>query len=212
MRGVIYKYTNIHNNKVYIGQTINEVKRREKWNNIKVPYAGNYINRARSKYGLNSFVYEVLAEIINDDEEYLRETLDFLESKYISLYNSKDYKYGYNLTDGGSSGRGQLVTLETREKISRIHKGRKKKMSEQGRKNISKAHKGKRPWAWKKVAQYDKDTGELIKVWNSLTEVCDYFGDKGNSNLINAIKGKFRYKYYKGYKWEYYGIDSRKEV
>lgn len=39
MRGIVYKYTNIHNEKVYIGQTINEPKRREKWFNLNAPYA-----------------------------------------------------------------------------------------------------------------------------------------------------------------------------
>lgn len=58
MRGVIYKYTS-PSNKIYIGQTLNEYMRRAMWKNIKHPYAGVYINRARKKYGYNSFRYEV---------------------------------------------------------------------------------------------------------------------------------------------------------
>ena len=208
MRGIIYKYTNKVNGKVYIGQTINESKRREKWKNLKTPYAGNYINRARVKYGIESFSYEVLVEILNDDEIILKDTLNLLEEKYISLYHSKDPKFGYNLTDGGKSGKGQIVSQETRNKISKVHKGLKKKMSEQGKRNISLSHKSPRPWAWKKVAQYDKDTDELLKVWNSLSEVVKYFGDKSNSNLVYAIQGKYRHKYYHGYKWKYYGANS----
>ena len=208
MRGIIYKYTNKANGKVYIGQTINESKRREKWKNLKAPYAGDYINRARVKYGIESFSYEVLVEILNDDEIILKDTLNLLEEKYISLYHSKDSKFGYNLTDGGKSGKGQIVSQETRDKISKAHKGLKKKMSEQGKRNISLSHKSPRPWTWKKVAQYDKDTGELLKVWDSLSEIVNYFGDKSNSNLIFAIQGKYRHKYYHGYKWRYYGTDS----
>ena len=208
MRGVIYKYTNIYNGKVYIGQTVNEYKRREKWRNLKTPYAGSYINRARMKYGLESFEYEVLAEVTNRDEDILRETLNSLEKKYIALYQSKNPNFGYNLTDGGESGNGQIVSKETKDKISKAHKGLKKKMSEQGKRNISLAHKSVRPWAWKKVAQYDKDTGELIKIWNSLSEVTSHFGDKSNSNLVYAIQGKYRHKCYRGYKWKYYGTGS----
>lgn len=208
MRGIIYKYTNIHDGKVYIGQTINESKRREKWKNLKAPYAGDYINRARAKYGLESFKYEVIAEVINDDEDILRETLDSLEGKYISLYRSKNSKFGYNLTDGGCSGKGQIVSFETRAKISKANKGLKKKMSEQGRKNISASHKSLRPWTWKRVAQYNKDTGELIKIWDSLTSVIKHFGDKSCSNLIYAIQGKYRHKTYRGYKWKYYGANN----
>lgn len=208
MRGVIYKYTNKVNGKVYIGQTINENKRREKWKNLKAPYAGNYINRARAKYGTESFNYEIISEVLNEDEDILRETLNSLEEKYISLYHSKDPRFGYNLADGGGAGKGQIVSSETRNKISKAHKGLKKKMSKQGKKNISLSHKTPRPWAWKKVAQYDKNTGKLLKVWNSLSEVTNHFGDKSNSNLIYAIQGKYRHKYYHGYKWEYYGTNS----
>lgn len=56
MRGIVYKYTNIHNEKVYIGQTINEPKRREKWFNLNAPYAGNYINRARRIFQIRSSI------------------------------------------------------------------------------------------------------------------------------------------------------------
>ena len=35
-----------------------------------------------------------------------------------------------------------------------------------------------------------------------------YFGDKSNSNLIYAIQGKYRHKYYREYKWKYYGAAS----
>ena len=97
-----------------------------------------------------------------------------------------------------------MVTEEARANMSKAQKGLKKKMSDVGRKNISMAHKTPRPWTWKKVAQYDKDTGKLIKVWNSISEVINYFGGKGRSSLICAIQRKYRHKYFKGYIWKYY--------
>lgn len=204
LRGIIYKYTNIHNNKVYIGQTTNEYKRRERWHCPNSEYAGAYINRARAKYGIASFIYEVLEEIFETSKEKLRDKLDFLEEKYIKLYNSKNEDYGYNLTDGGRYGNGQVITEETRRNMSKAQKGLKKPMSERGKKNISAAHKGPRPWTWKKVCQYDKNTGELIKIWNSMTEAVASFGEKHVGNLAATIRGKHRRKYYKGYKWAYY--------
>lgn len=204
MRGVIYKYTNLINGKVYIGQTLNEKKRREKWNNLSAPYAGIYINRARAKYGLSSFSYETITEVLENDEDILRSLLNTLEAKYISLYNSTDERFGYNLSSGGGQGRHQIVTEEARANMSKAQKGLKKKMSDIGRKNISMAHRTPRPWTWKKVAQYDKDTGKLIKVWNSISEVINYFGGKGRSSLICAIQRKYRHKYFKGYIWKYY--------
>lgn len=204
MRGIIYKYTNIYNNKVYIGQTINEPKRRESWNNLNIPYAGEYINNARSKYGIDAFKYEILSEIIGEDKTLIKNQLDDLESYYICLYQAKNDKYGYNLTDGGSKGKGQIVSDLTRKKMSKAQKGLKKKMSDKGRENISKAHKGPRPWTYKKVAQYDINTNELIKVWDSLTDVINHFNDKSCGNLIAAIKQKYRHKSYRGYIWKYY--------
>ena len=208
MRGIVYKYTNIHNGKVYIGQTINESKRREKWFNLNAPYAGNYINRARIKYGLESFKYEVLFEIETDDEIVLRETLDNIESKYISLYKAKDSRYGYNLSDGGKSGVGQVVTKETRAKISKAHRGLKKPMSDVGKLNISKAHKEPRPYMRKKIVQLTKE-GEVLKVWNGIKEAASAL-NLNHSNISAALTKSGRHRTCGGFKWEYYGITFKK--
>lgn len=208
MRGIVYRYTNICNNKVYIGQTINELKRRESWFNLNAPYAGNYINRAREKYGLESFKYEILFEIETDNEVILRDTLDDIESKYISLYRAKDSKYGYNLTDGGKSGIGQVVTTETRIKIGKAHKGLKKPMSDLGKLNISKAHKKPRPYMRKKIVQLTKE-GEVVKVWDGIKEAASIL-NLNHSNISAALTKSGRHRTCGGYKWEYYE-DTTKE-
>ena len=52
-----------------------------------------------------------------------------------------------------------------------------------------------------KVVQLDKDTNELIKIWNSAMEAQRECGfDNGNIN--RCCRGK--YKSHKGYKWMYY--------
>ena len=209
MIGVIYKYTNIYNNKVYIGQTINELKRREKWSNLKAPYAGNYINRAREKYGLNSFKYEILFEIETDDEIILRDTLNDIESKYISLYRAKDSKYGYNLSDGGKAGVGQIVTTETRIKIGKAHKGLKKPMSDLGKLNISKAHKAPRPYRRKKIVQLTKEE-EVLKVWNGVKEAANAL-HLNHSNISAALTKSGRHRTCGGYKWEYYETITKED-
>lgn len=157
IEGVIYKYTS-PSNKIYIGQTTNEARRRAEWFYLKMYYShkGTKIDNARLKYGPSNFKYEVLERIIyNNIEEATRE-LDRLEIYYIKLYNS--YKNGYNLTIGGSSTRGLILSEEARNKISRIHKGKKltkkqidslvnsntgRKHSLETRLKISKANKGK---------------------------------------------------------------------
>ena len=57
MRGVIYKYTS-PSGKVYIGQTLNEYMRKFMWKNVNHPYAGPYINKARTKHGYSNFKYD----------------------------------------------------------------------------------------------------------------------------------------------------------
>lgn len=207
MRGIVYKYTNIHNNKVYIGQTINELKRRESWFNLNAPYAGNYINRAREKYGLESFKYEILFEIETDDEVILRDILDDIESKYISLYRAKDSKYGYNLTNGGKSGTGQVVTTETRIKMSKVQKGLKKPMSYLGKLNISKAHKKPRPYMRKRIVQLTRE-GEIIKVWDGVNEAANTL-NLNHSNISAALTKSGRHRTCGGYKWEYYETTTK---
>lgn len=59
MIGIIYKYTS-PSGKVYIGQTIDEKKRRKEFRNLNIKYAGRKINHARKKYGPENFEYEVL--------------------------------------------------------------------------------------------------------------------------------------------------------
>lgn len=101
VRGVkmtgIYKITNLKNQKVYIGQSINIHKR---WINHKASYNNpkkecyNYpLYKAFRKYGIENFSFEVI-------EECKQEDLNSREIFWISYYNS--YSSGYNQNEGGS--------------------------------------------------------------------------------------------------------------
>ncbi len=100
----IYKIQNIENGKCYIGQSTNIHKRwaahRNRWNK---PSDHNYetpLYRAMRKYGIESFVFEVLEEC--DVSE-----LSAKEIEYINRYNS--FWNGYNQTPGGdNSARAQI--------------------------------------------------------------------------------------------------------
>ena len=83
---LIYKITNIVNNKVYIGQTTKTLEERKqnylneyKWN--KNP---RVIIRAMRKYGFNNFKFEILEDNIKTQHE-----LDNRERYYITeVYHS----------------------------------------------------------------------------------------------------------------------------
>lgn len=99
MIGHIYRITNILNGKVYIGQTIQEVK--DRWyrhcakKGLSKQEMDMHIKRAILKYGKENFKVETLEDC---DSSLLNER----EIYYISYYDS--YKNGYNSTPGGQGG------------------------------------------------------------------------------------------------------------
>lgn len=92
----IYKITNIKNNKIYIGQTVEPKKRwyqhRRDAANPKYP-----LHFAINKYGTDNFIFEVLLSCVTQDDA------NYMEEKFINEYGSlaKDNK-GYNISLGGT--------------------------------------------------------------------------------------------------------------
>jgi group I intron endonuclease len=104
----IYLLRNKVNGKIYIGQTWLEFENRmgkhgEKYKNSP------YVHNAIQKYGVENFVYEILATC--EDQEIA----DKLEAKYIEQYNSQNHDIGYNIKNGGMGGK---HSDESKAKIS----------------------------------------------------------------------------------------------
>lgn len=96
--GLIYKYTNKINDKVYIGKTKTTLSKRINHHRYKVrKESTSHFHNALRKYGEENFLIEVLIECNND-------VLDQMEIKFIKEFNSNQRKYGYNLTLGGDGG------------------------------------------------------------------------------------------------------------
>ena len=96
---LIYKITNLINNKCYIGQTIKTAEQR--WKEHQSHAFGSHPNdqnkslyKAIRKYGLENFTFEVLQDNIETFEQ-----LDKAEIYWIDYYNS--FVKGYNETFGG---------------------------------------------------------------------------------------------------------------
>lgn len=97
----IYKITNVINNKMYIGQSINLHKRFTE-HVYSVGYESTkkrYLYRAINKYGIENFTVEVIEECSIEDKEELKNYLDEREVYYIKYYKSE--VDGYNCTSGG---------------------------------------------------------------------------------------------------------------
>lgn len=135
MKGIIYKYTS-PSGKSYIGQTIDPKKR---YNEHRRMTNDCVFHRAVKKYGFENFKYEVLVTVDLDDEQELKQKLDFFEKFYIRKY--KTFENGYNLTLGGGGTLGRKISDDTKQKLSESHKGFK--VSEETKKKISETEKGR---------------------------------------------------------------------
>lgn len=108
---IIYKVTNLTNDKVYIGKTITKLSKRKAGHYASVKNGNSVTNfhNALKKYPKKSFIWELL-DTANSLEE-----LDLLEVKYIEQFDT--YKTGYNMTTGGDGGLTYKKGTEVYERI-----------------------------------------------------------------------------------------------
>lgn len=97
INGIIYKATNILNNKIYIGMTTQSLKDRmygHFWSSVNSDKNYHFLNAIR-KYGWENFSWDIVEEGLYESIEELREK----EVYWISLFDS--FISGYNSTIGG---------------------------------------------------------------------------------------------------------------
>lgn len=137
---IIYKATNLINNKIYIGQTRHSLEKRKRGHiyrsikNTKVPFL-----KAINKYGFENFKWEIIH--ICDSLDKLNE----LEIFYIKKYNSTNSLIGYNVSDGGkvySHWKDKSLSKEHKDNIGKSLIG-KIKHTEEAKHNISIKNKGR---------------------------------------------------------------------
>lgn len=87
----VYMHTNNINGKRYIGISQNPKRRWKNGNGYKTQLFGKAIN----KYGWDNFTHEILFTGLTENDACEKEI------ELISLYNTTDDKYGYNILDGG---------------------------------------------------------------------------------------------------------------
>src|ERR1035437_2701812 len=126
----IYSWTNKIDNKVYVGQDTNMPHRySEHMYEIK---KGNHFNKhfqsAVNKYGIENFTYEEMVCGPFDLED-----LTEIEQFYIDKYKVENRCY--NILPANKSRLGTKHTQETKNKISKVHKG--KVVSEESRNKMS---------------------------------------------------------------------------
>lgn len=199
--GIIYGYTNLESGKMYIGQTLHPERR---W---KAHRYGKYKNGWHIDYQNNpdKYEYSVIEYDVPEDK------LDEREIFWISFFDS--YHNGYNLTEGGGGIRGCNVSISTREKLSKINKGKPKtleqrqKMSEaqkgkpktlEHRQKMSEAKKGSKPWNsgkhWSnEVKQKISDANKGLQTGEKNPMYGKKHSDEAKAKVSKANKGKHWY-------------------
>ena len=111
----IYKITNIKNDKVYIGQSVNLDKRiySHKYHLKTNTHYNKALQNSFNKYGAKSFVFEIIEECEISD-------LDEKECFWISFFNSTERICGFNFETGGNANKS--VHKDTIEKIRKTLK------------------------------------------------------------------------------------------
>lgn len=151
----IYKITNLHNGKIYIGSAYNLSNRisvhkmRLKDRTHKNPHLQN----AWNKYGEDKFIFDVVEIVENKDLILEREQF------YLDSFKAYNRDIGYNIARIAGNAAGVRPSKETRKKQSISAKRRPKRViSASHRENLSKALSGKGyKLNWKDVRMIRKE-------------------------------------------------------
>lgn len=207
--GYIYIKTS-PNGKSYIGQTTRTLEERFKEHQKESSKCSGFVS-AISKYGWDNFTtdyYECPDDELNRHERWLIRLMGTLTPD------------GYNLTEGGSSGKrseetkkkiskalqGKTKSEETKTKMSEAQLGEKsywygKTKSEETKKKMSEARLGDKNPNAKKVYQYTLD-GKYINSFGSCGEAGSSIGkSKGSGNIATCARGEQKKAY--DFRWSY---------
>lgn len=103
----VYMHKNLINGKIYIGQSSNL---KDRWSRNGERYKGcTHFYAAIQKYGWENFEHTILEENISEEDIGNR------EQYWIAYYQANQREKGYNLTEGGETGK---LSEETKQKMS----------------------------------------------------------------------------------------------
>lgn len=171
----IYKITNCVNNKIYVGATMDGTGVRWRRHIIKANAGGSTpICKAIREFGKDNFKIEVIELCDNEGHMNIR------EAYWIAQLGATNSEIGYNSKIGGGI---RHQSEETKEKISKLHKGKESKFR-------------------KPILQYDKD-GNLVREYPSVSEAVETTKISKSSiiRVLNKIALRFTNK--NPYVWIY---------
>lgn len=190
MTWLIYKITNNKNGRSYIGLTGGALKKRWKEHCTSALYNKKItgIGRAINKYGAEHFS---IVEITRCETE--REA-SVCERGLIAAHGTYTAAGGYNMTLGGETPGGRLMRFEDRQCLSKLLKGRKKKMTPEGSAKLAalakERFKGKKksPQHAEKYRRYIAENPEKMKADRAKGGASRVWDAEARANLGKSIK------------------------
>lgn len=164
-QNVIYKITNLTNQKVYIGQTIQNIP--ERYPGLQLTNSrccGTAIHNAAKKYGNHNFHVEIIYQSPYQNKDQILQDLNEKEQFYIQQYQS--HIFGYNIALGGNN---REKSQEEKNRISETHSKLKSTLS-----------------------FFCSPSGEKVKVVN-LSKFCKE--NKLDYRAIHHVKSNKKYSY-----------------
>ena len=184
----IYGIRNKVNGKMYIGKTVNYIRR--KYQHFMLDEKCCILKRAFERYGKDSFEMFPILHFTAINKKVANKVLNWLETYYIQKYNT--FNDGYNATLGGEGQVGRIISEDTKNKM-------RDSQLEYYRNNYIQNRNFKK----KKVLQYSKE-GNFIREYSSASDaaLCVIGSRKRATDIIHAIKNPFEkvYNFYWRYK------------
>lgn len=191
-KNVIYKITNIINNKIYIGSAAYYDKRiGDHVSNLrKGKHHNKHLQFAWNKYNENNFVFEILEKV--DCKENLRDR----EQYYIDLYRPFDPNIGYNLCKLAERNRfGMKMPESAKIKIGNFWRGKKHSEERKAKLKLNRTLQ-----QGKTVIVYDKNFNYICEFCSMAETARQLNVSIGSVSLHcagkrkNGLKYNFRYK------------------
>lgn len=156
----IYKITNIKNNKVYIGKTMNSFG--DRWDHHKAMLRANKHDNHELQldwnlFGEDNFSFDIICDCSGEDLQYVNS----LEISEIAKY--KQLGLAYNIHDGGDVGLylGKHLSEETKRKIGEKNRQNNlgKKASDETKRKMSESQKKR----WNNMSDEEKsEWGKML--------------------------------------------------
>lgn len=182
---VIYKITNIINNKVYIGQT-SQKRPSNRINRHFTDALNNILDtkfcRAIRKYGRDNFKWEII------DSAKTKNELNKKEKFWIKYYDS--IQNGYNMVEGGIGFIGNSYGGKSKEELNRI------------KEKIRKSKIGSNNPHSRRIKCLNEENGEEI-IFETLEKCRLYFNEKTHRFITTRVTGQTKSLYKKIWNFAY---------